>query len=174
MGLPDRSMADILAIQRSLGRPEKKTLIDALVGDILEDLSEPLGARPDGMVLARFAANEDRLYGRLASCYSRPCNVQEACLDLGIDRCNMCSAFSKVYGDTPYAFHKRQRLLHASSELIVGDEPIRTIANDSGFQKESKFAKEFQKMFGCTPGLFRKRYRELLNRQARTDDRAPI
>ncbi len=140
--------------------------------EILEDLSEPLDARSEGMVLTDYAKREDRLYDRLASCYDRPCNMREACLDLGMDRCNICSSFSKVYGDTPYAFHKRQRMLCASGELMVGDEPIGAIANGIGFQKESKFAEEFQKMFGCTPSRFRKRCRSMLDGSSRIDSRS--
>ncbi len=139
--------------------------------EVLEDLSEPLDARSEGMVLTDSAEREDRLYDRLASCYDRPCNIKETCLELGMDRCNICSSFSEVYGDTPYAFHKRQRMLCASSELMVGDEPIGAIANSSGFRKESKFAEEFQKMFGCTPSRYRKRYRDMLDGSTRIDGR---
>ena len=143
----------------------------ALVGDILEGLSEPLDARSEEMTLAMRAEKEDSLYDRLASRYDRPCNMQKACLDLGIDKCNICSSISKVYGDTPYAFHKRLRILCASVELIAGDRPVGEIANGCGFQKESRFAEGFQKMFGCSPSRFRERYRDLLGGSARIDDR---
>ncbi|MBR2255475.1 MAG: helix-turn-helix transcriptional regulator [Candidatus Methanomethylophilaceae archaeon] len=162
--MPNRSMSDVMAIRKLLDRPETRQQVHVLVNDILGDLTGSVSERPKEMVLAGSAENEDRLYGEIASSLDRPCNIQEACRSLGMDRYNICSSFSKVYGDTPYAFHKHQRLLDASGDLVLGDETIGKIAEECGFHKEDKFAKEFQKLFGCTPRRFRDGYRELFGR----------
>lgn len=62
-------------------------------------------------------------------------------------------------GETPASYIRKRRLSEAARELIASERPILDIALDYQFQSQEAFARPFKKMFGLSPGAYRKRGR---------------
>ncbi len=67
--------------------------------------------------------------------------------------------FSRLFmvytGLTPMEYVRRRRMLHAATAICTG-EKILPIAVRYGYSSQSAFSKSFKKVFGCSPGLYRK------------------
>ena len=63
--------------------------------------------------------------------------------------------FKKVFNETPARYIKTRRLDHAANKLLCSEEPVGTIAYDSGFQDVTTFSSSFKEKFGSSPKSFR-------------------
>jgi AraC-like DNA-binding protein len=54
----------------------------------------------------------------------------------------------------------RYRLTRASQILVQSEETLSYIAQEVGFYDHSHFSREFQKLFGLSPGRYRKTHSE--------------
>ena len=68
--------------------------------------------------------------------------------------------FRAVFQQTPVRFLIRYRLTRASQILVHSDATLSHIAQDVGFYDHSHFSREFQKIFGMSPGRYRKAHSE--------------
>jgi len=66
--------------------------------------------------------------------------------------------FRSFTGRTPMDYLKHLRLSEACRLLATGDEPLRTIAERTGFCDEYHLGREFRRTFGTPPGRWRNRY----------------
>ena len=64
--------------------------------------------------------------------------------------------FRKVFEQTPARFLIRYRLTRASQALVNSEATISEIAHNVGFYDHSHFSREFKKLFGMSPGHYRK------------------
>lgn len=65
--------------------------------------------------------------------------------------------FDQVVGVTPHQYVLRRRLCRAAVRLCGSNEPIATVALQSGFDDLSTFNRLFRRTFGLTPGVYRAR-----------------
>lgn len=70
----------------------------------------------------------------------------------------------KVFGCTPLEFLLRHRVQTARTLLIHTNEPIGTIAEETGFSTAPYFVRCFKRQTGLAPSAFRKQYRSSPNR----------
>jgi AraC-like DNA-binding protein len=63
--------------------------------------------------------------------------------------------FMKIYEETPAKYIKNRRLEHAAQLLKSTDQPIASIAYESGFQDPTTFSAAFQAKFNTTASKFR-------------------
>jgi LacI family transcriptional regulator len=110
---------------------------------------------------AAFAVSDTRLRKALAYLheYSHdPITVEELASHAEVSRRWLEYAFREVFGETPYQYLRRQRLLKAKQ--MLSDEPktsIADIAKRTGFSSVKQMRVAFQQSFGITPGEFRRR-----------------
>jgi AraC family transcriptional regulator len=64
-------------------------------------------------------------------------------------------AFHKVVRETPKRYTQRLRLERAAARLLTTNDPILTIALDSGFASHEVFTRAFGRHFGVTPARYR-------------------
>lgn len=64
--------------------------------------------------------------------------------------------FRAVFQQTPTRFLIRYRLTRASQILVHSDATLSHIAQEVGFYDHSHFSREFQQLFGMSPGRYRK------------------
>ncbi len=74
----------------------------------------------------------------------------------GMSRFHLLRLFRQVTGQTPHQFLLRLRMHRAALSLRNGDHGIATIAFEAGFGDLSTFNRQFRRVFGTTPGAFRK------------------
>lgn len=66
--------------------------------------------------------------------------------------------FRTAFKQTPSRFLIRYRLTRASQKLVHTEHTLSQIAQDVGFYDHSHFSREFQKLFGDSPGRYRKKH----------------
>ncbi len=103
---------------------------------------------------------EDKMYEAVVNYTHSVPDIAAICKDLHTDRFNISKAFSRQYGLTPYAFHKRFRIIGATKRILVEGSDIMTAAKGAGYIKEGKFAEAFRKEFGCNPSQFIPMFKE--------------
>jgi AraC-like DNA-binding protein len=78
----------------------------------------------------------------------------EACSGLG--PFSLLRSFRRLLGTTPYQYVLRQRLQRAARQLVHDRRPVQDIALDCGFNDLSEFHRRFRRIFGETPGGYRR------------------
>ena len=66
--------------------------------------------------------------------------------------------FRRLMGRSPMEHLKHLRLSEASRLLATGDEPLRVVAERTGFCNEFHLSREFRGVFGKPPGVWRRDY----------------
>lgn len=64
--------------------------------------------------------------------------------------------FSAITGESVADYIRKRRLTVAADELAATDRAILDIALECRFESQESFTRAFKKMFGLTPGLYRK------------------
>jgi AraC-like DNA-binding protein len=72
-----------------------------------------------------------------------------------MSRSGYARRFAEVFGESPVAFLKRERLCRAAHLLSFTALPVKTVAGRSGFRSRSSFTRAFQKLFGVAPSVLR-------------------
>lgn len=134
--------------------PSDTDRIDPLVIDVITAMcnQEPIEFCKSRDI--RGMGPEDKLCGLLMSNLDAPLDIGTLCDCIGTDKYGISQKFSKIYGCTPYAFHKRCRLIKAAAEMSLSDRPMQEIAESIGYLTENKFADAFKREFGCRPRQF--------------------
>ena len=73
------------------------------------------------------------------------------------DRFELHRAFRRVAGETTKQYTNRLRLDRAAAELLAGDRTILEIALACGFASHEVFTRAFQRRFGVSPRVYRRR-----------------
>lgn len=66
--------------------------------------------------------------------------------------------FRQNMGRSPMAHLRHLRLAEASRLLATGNEPLRVVAERTGFCNEFHLSREFRAVFGKAPGIWRREY----------------
>ncbi|MGF6148674.1 Regulatory protein soxS [Kingella potus] len=88
---------------------------------------------------------------------AQPWTIGDMAGSSGMSPAQLARLFKIYTGTSPYSFVNRIRLQHAAVRLKHSAEPAFAIAQDAGFGSETHFCKAFKKMYGITPGQYRKR-----------------
>lgn len=89
-----------------------------------------------------------------------PISIPQISREIGASERSIHYAFQSVYGTTPKAFLKLQRMAAARTALIKADpdESIRSIMIDFGFVDAGHFARDYRQQFGELPSETIRRY----------------
>lgn len=74
-----------------------------------------------------------------------------------VSRFHLQRLFSATAHETLKQYTARLRLDRAAMRLLQGEEPVLSIALDSGFSNHETFCRAFQRRFGMTPSAYRRR-----------------
>ena len=109
------------------------------------------------------AGLNDRFIGRaLALVHGRPSEawtVEKLGRLVGLSRSALAERFADVMGEPVFAFLTRWRLQLAAEFLLVTNRPIRSIAQEAGYESPGAFSAAFRRAFGKPPSVWRTRAR---------------
>ena len=75
--------------------------------------------------------------------------------ELGASPSQLAASFRGVYGMTPAAFSRAQKMHSAAQLLRTSDRTVLDIAGQFGYDNASKFAKAFRSVIGVSPSAYR-------------------
>ena len=75
--------------------------------------------------------------------------------ELGASPSQLAASFRGVYGMTPAAFLRAQKMHSAAQLLRTSDRTVLDIAGQFGYDNASKFAKAFRSVIGVSPSAYR-------------------
>ncbi|MEN8724827.1 MAG: AraC family transcriptional regulator [Lentimonas sp.] len=93
--------------------------------------------------------------------YAEPIEVGDLAKVASLSISQFERRFRTVFQQTPARFLIRYRLTRASQILVHSDATLSRIALEVGFYDHSHFSREFRKLFGMSPGHYRKEHAEI-------------
>ena len=84
--------------------------------------------------------------------------VKQLTTRFGISDTYLQNAFRSVYGMPVISFIRTQKMQSAAQVLIHTTRTIDEIAEEFGYENESKFSAAFKRIMGDTPGVYRKEH----------------
>ena len=84
--------------------------------------------------------------------------VKQLTLEFGVSDTYLQNAFRSVYGMPVISFIRNQKMQSAAQVLIHTTRTIDEIAEEFGYENESKFSAAFKKIMGDPPGVYRKEH----------------
>lgn len=90
--------------------------------------------------------------------YSEPLEMMDLAKVANLSISQFERRFRAVFQQTPSRFLIRYRLTRASQILVQSEATISQIAQEVGFYDHSHFSREFRKLFGQSPGQYRKEH----------------
>ena len=87
---------------------------------------------------------------------AHPWAIEEMAALAGVSRAQLMRLFKTHTATSPYAFVNRIRLQQAAVRLKRSADSVLAVALDVGFGSETHFGKAFKRMYGITPGQYRK------------------
>lgn len=95
--------------------------------------------------------------------------IEDLAAKSGMTREAFTRRFAREFGIAPHAFRLVQRLNKARQDLQTGAAPA-SVAADHGFADQSHLGRHFRRVFGISPGTYRKR---ISGSQTFQTDRSP-
>ena len=87
--------------------------------------------------------------------------IKQLTLEFGISDTYLQNAFRSVYGMPVISFIRMQKMQSAAQVLIHTTRTIEEIADEFGYENESKFSSAFKKIMGDSPGVYRKAHTKI-------------
>lgn len=151
-------LARVRAMISSLRRPAEKCATASL-RETLAALSLASCAA-EGLSANRRAVSIERGRRYIHANFVGTLRIASVCEAAGIRSRTLEYGFRELFGVSPVAYIKALRLNHVRRRLLSADSVERTIttlALDSGFCHLSQFAADYQKFFGESPSVTRRR-----------------
>jgi len=83
--------------------------------------------------------------------------IREIAQKVGMNEFKLKNGFRELFGNGVYEYLRSERMQVARSLLADSGRSIKEIASMTGYRSVNSFIKAFKKMYGVTPGDFRKR-----------------
>lgn len=87
--------------------------------------------------------------------------IKQLTLEFGVSDTYLQNAFRNVYGMPVISFIRVQKMQSAAQVLIHTTRTIDEIAEEFGYENESKFSAAFKKIMGDPPSVFRKEHSKI-------------
>jgi len=87
--------------------------------------------------------------------------LKQLTLEFGISDTYLQNAFRSVYGMPVISFIRTQKMHGAAQVLIHTTRTIEEIAEEFGYENESKFSAAFKRIMGDSPGAYRKAHTKI-------------
>ena len=132
-------------------------LTELMFVEILRKHMQSLTAAEAGWL----AAFNDPVAGAALTCLHtaplRNWNVPELARHVGVSRTVLAERFKHFLDQPPMKYLARWRLQLAAQQLKSSDLPLKTIADQGGYDSEAAFSRAFKRCFGSSPGDWRRR-----------------
>jgi AraC-like DNA-binding protein len=89
--------------------------------------------------------------------YMNPVTLDDLAQQASISESEVIRCFSSVLKTTPIQFLKDYRMTKGAELLKSTNDSVTSIAGRCGFADTSYFIRSFNKKYGCTPGMYRKK-----------------
>lgn len=126
----------------------------------VEILRKHMQAQPHDEV-GWFAAVSDPVVGAALRCLhvtpTQDWSVDALARQVGVSRTVLAGRFKHFLAVPPMQYLSRWRLQIAAQKLKADNLPIKTIADQAGYESEAAFSRAFRRLFGMPPGDWRKR-----------------
>jgi len=83
--------------------------------------------------------------------------IREIAQKVGMNEFKLKNGFRELFGNGVYEYLRGERMQAAQQLLMEAGRSIKEIASMTGYRSVNSFIKAFKKMYGVTPGEFRKR-----------------
>lgn len=100
----------------------------------------------------------DRIFQYTLSHFRDPISLNAVAEEAGMSVTAFCSYFKKSTKKTYIDYLNELRIGHACQLLIESNRPVNDICYESGFNTLANFNKQFQKLKGLSPTLFRRSF----------------
>jgi AraC family transcriptional activator of pyochelin receptor len=87
-------------------------------------------------------------------------SVAQLCHRFIINRTKLQSGFQELFQTSVYAYIVQRRMEQAADRIANSDEPIKSIALDSGYKRQRSFTKSFKSFFKEAPLVYRRKYQD--------------
>jgi len=149
------------AAEASSPRPGSRSMLPRLTElmfvEILRKHMQGLSADEVGW----FAAFNDPVAGAALKClHGAPLEdwtVDSLARRVGVSRSVLAERFKHFLDQPPMQYLAHWRLQLAAQRLKTTDLPIKTVADQSGYESEAAFSRAFKRHFGLPPGDWRRR-----------------
>lgn len=84
--------------------------------------------------------------------------IQKLTLEFGVSVTHLQNAFRSVYGMPVISFIRMQKMQSAAQALIHTTRTIEEVAEEFGYENESKFSAAFKKIMGDSPSVYRREH----------------
>lgn len=101
----------------------------------------------------------DRIFQYTLAHFKDPVSLSAVAAEAGMSVTAFCSYFKKSTKKTYIDYLNELRIGHACQLLIESSRPVNDICYESGFNTLANFNKQFQKLKGLSPTLFRRSFR---------------
>lgn len=85
-------------------------------------------------------------------------SVKNLTMEFGVSDTYLQNSFRNVYGMPVITFIRVQKMQSAAQVLIHTNKSVEEIAEEFGYENESKFSAAFKKIMGDSPGVYRKEH----------------
>lgn len=92
--------------------------------------------------------------------YAGPITLRDMSAHVHISREHLCRVFKEVSELPPVVYLNRYRVMQSAYMLRAGNKSISEIASDCGFNNSSYFDRQFMRFMKCTPGEYRRIWRD--------------
>jgi AraC family transcriptional regulator len=158
------------ALNPLMARPEQATnlFVDHIFTAIVTHLAVHYGLLGDADFFGNDTkrrgtltrSQQQRVTSRLLDDLSDDPNLSELASLCGLSRSHFMRSFKHTTGMPPHRWLLMQRVNRAKDLLVKSEISISQIALDCGFADQSHLTRVFGKVFGKTPGAFRRHMRE--------------
>jgi AraC-like DNA-binding protein len=108
-----------------------------------------------------FAAFNDPVTGAALKCVHampfKDWSVESLAREIGASRTVLAERFKHFLDQPPMQYLAQWRLQLAAQSLKSSDLPLKTVAEQSGYESEAAFSRAFKRYFGLPPGDWRRR-----------------
>lgn len=92
----------------------------------------------------------------IQDCPGETPHIRDVAKIVGVHAVHLARAFRTFVGCTPGDLLRARRLELAAAALMNSDSPLAEIALASGFSDQAQFSKAFRRVYGVTPGAYRR------------------